>query len=657
MKETRSNLLIRTIVIQLLVAKVSNFKNKKLLQSFLLITAVMTLSCRSNNVIEVDQTFLVKNRNGCEVLWQNSISQYIENCAYTEKTVQSTRVRTKFRVLIGANYRLDSHFLLFNRSADHNLTYTLVETQNQKVISANKLKSETYMRDQLIEIPDHSIDSFIVVEGEVFDTTFSFQPIVFKDRAAFNKHNSIGNSILGVYFGFVVLAFFAAVASTLMGSSNGISKSYVYLIFSYHILAVASLWGLVQLYLDFDNDFDYFINSAIICNSAIAIRLFFLRVFFSTKHIIIDICLFASVVFCCFIFTFQSDIILLGLVNLASIVVICLYKAVRYRSTPAIFMTAAYLPMLLLNVPPVLFYLGIIKLSYNPLFLLNVSLLGEVFVTGLFTLNQIRLSKVEKSIKDDELKALSRELSKFIGNHHHIYEQIVAGACLEDTMPVASKEGIVLCWDIVDSTDILKRSGQEVFDEVMKEISDLCMSDYNAANLSATGYVINEMGDGGLISVGFPYKVANDIDPLLKALNLSEKIIRTVESVFGSYGEKNILVCIGIAKSILDGKFTNSSLKRYQISGSALTAATRYENLRKIIHRKNNPLKSNLIIMQEDVVKWCPLLDESQFVHWDPQLNGIIPNNGTRSRGAFLKYVSIVDSELQQQIVHKADSL
>ncbi|RYZ77645.1 MAG: membrane protein, partial [Proteobacteria bacterium] len=110
----------------------------------------------------------------------------------------------------------------------------------------------------------------------------------------------------------------------------------------------------------------------------------------------------------------------------------------------------------------------------------------------------------------------------------HQVAQIEKGASVIDTMPIGRAEACVISFDIQDSTILGHEKNHEFFEAVMKRCHKMMLAYYQVDRMEANAYLIKEMGDGFLCSVGFPFKCRGDI--FENSIALSEIFVEVFRS-------------------------------------------------------------------------------------------------------------------------------
>ena len=279
----------------------------------------------------------------------------------------------------------------------------------------------------------------------------------------------------------------------------------------------------------------------------------------------------------------------------------------RYRS--GYFYTAGWTCVFLGTFLVVLDNFGVIQMpgkSIVPIVAIIIEMLVlSVAVSDKIRMNQVQSNRRLKTLLDD--RAHSYDQMKKVFYPHQI-SSIKNGVPIEETMPVGSQEACVLSFDIVNSSKIKHGRFQEYLESFMVQCRELMMSSYNEDSLHSRAYMIKEVGDGFLCSLGFPFKAPHG-NPCGEAVRLAEDIMTIFTETLASKLTTNQIYCgIGIAKGPVQGYFSRSGVVRYDLWGKALVQATRYEGMRKQFIRQKAIDNSSTIILQREVYE---MLDPS----------------------------------------------
>ena len=149
------------------------------------------------------------------------------------------------------------------------------------------------------------------------------------------------------------------------------------------------------------------------------------------------------------------------------------------------------------------------------------------------------------------------------------------------------------------------------------------LENYNEVNLTANAYMIKEMGDGFLCSVGYPFKPI-DKTATESSIKLAKRFIKEFTNFMISLELEDPVYCsVGVALGPVESSFSSEGVVRYDLFGNAIVMATRYESLRNQIFKKVNIIPSNIIIVQESIYKSLPPSMREDFVGLEIKQAGI----------------------------------
>ena len=80
-----------------------------------------------------------------------------------------------------------------------------------------------------------------------------------------------------------------------------------------------------------------------------------------------------------------------------------------------------------------------------------------------------------------------------------------SGPTLEETMPVGTSKAAVISFDVQNSAALGHGRSHEFFESINKKSYELMIGHYEVETRSSDAFLIKEMGDGFLCSVGFPF--------------------------------------------------------------------------------------------------------------------------------------------------------
>jgi len=213
------------------------------------------------------------------------------------------------------------------------------------------------------------------------------------------------------------------------------------------------------------------------------------------------------------------------------------------------------------------------------------------------------------SLKNQEIQHAVLQMKKVFFPHQ--VQLIEEGVNLEETMPTGGKDACVICFDIVQSSDIKHEKTAEFFSDVFRRCTSLMMEGYDGNQLKSSGYRIKLLGDGFLCSVGYPF--TSQTGHMSKdAIDLAMRFYEAFEVAVNEFAYKDpICCCIGIALESISGFFPDVGTIEYDIFGRGIVLATRYENMRK--HLFPNAVPSSMMILHERVYLSLSETDRRDF--------------------------------------------
>ncbi len=281
--------------------------------------------------------------------------------------------------------------------------------------------------------------------------------------------------------------------------------------------------------------------------------------------------------------TLVNEISLAGLItqllsiSCSALALFAAVLAIRRKHPLARYFLIAWSMLIVGNVMQVLHFQGhvpdrpwIVSLNY-------IGASFEAIIISYALAHKMRLARLQEA---QRRRHAFSQLEKMV--YPHQMEQMKQGAILETTMPHASGEAVVICLDIIASTssqiDDLPNFLRRLFDRC----GHLMSCDYRGDPLSASGFRIKEMGDGFLCAVGFPFQTPPGRVSHEVALELAFGFLQGFDEEFSETDSDLQTYCsIGIARGNVQGFFTVSGIRSYELFGDGIVLATRCESLRK----------------------------------------------------------------------------
>jgi hypothetical protein len=243
---------------------------------------------------------------------------------------------------------------------------------------------------------------------------------------------------------------------------------------------------------------------------------------------------------------------------------------------------------------------------------------------------------------ESQRKHSYNQLAKVVFPHQ--LQMIKRNCSLETTMPVGEHEACVIAFDIIGSTKIRHPDFADRWEEFMSHCRNMMMDHYDGATLTSTAYLIKELGDGFLCSIGFPF---NQVGPskALSAFDLAKRIIRTFSDVMSKLDYSEPIYCsLEISRGQVKGYFYQSGSIRHDLWGPALVHATRYESVRKMIfHAKNLP-SSHIIVLQDKVYESLSLEKRKELSCLNLKEAGFVVRDDPNA--VFLAYLCVAEQDV-----------
>ncbi len=220
-----------------------------------------------------------------------------------------------------------------------------------------------------------------------------------------------------------------------------------------------------------------------------------------------------------------------------------------------------------------------------------------------------------------ELRHNQKQLAKVFFPHQ--LEQIKQGLPLEATMPIGEHVACILAFDVIESSKVKHPDFADTLEDFLSRCRLLMTDHYDGKNLISNGYIVKEMGDGFLCSVGFPFRA---IGPSLEvcAIELAERVAAEFAKAMSKLTENEPIYCsIAIAKGSVRGYFSKSGAIRHDLWGPAIVHAVRYESLRRRIFKVYPELRGSILILQEAVYQCLPAERRQPFQVMPLKANGM----------------------------------
>lgn len=280
-----------------------------------------------------------------------------------------------------------------------------------------------------------------------------------------------------------------------------------------------------------------------------------------------------------------------------------LIVSIRNRERHAYLYCLAYGAMLVGVVCLILYNYGFLE---NPMFFyaMNIGILIETLLMMWAIGEHIWAAERER-------KHSYQQLAKVFFPHQ--LHQMKHGQSLESTMPVGEQEACILAFDVIASSKVQHPAFVDRWEEFMAACRTLMMEGYQGKPLRSQAYLIKEMGDGFLCSIGFPFAAIGPSmceDAVRLALRLRETFLRTMREITQ---HEPVHCAIGVAKGPARAYFSKSGAIRHDLWGKGLIWATRYERLRDPLFRILDLEPSSMIIIDQRVFSELSPVSRREF--------------------------------------------
>ncbi len=260
---------------------------------------------------------------------------------------------------------------------------------------------------------------------------------------------------------------------------------------------------------------------------------------------------------------------------------------------------------------------GHILISYIPTHLRaewTIALYTGVFFGTTLLILQRTMLMMLFFFKETETKSREhsyRQMSKMVFPHQ--MELMKASYDLKSTMPVDTKTATVLTFDIQGSSKASIALINEIINNIIAGLESYFMENYTHAPLMAPYFLIKELGDGFILSIGHPFETKRH--PSIEAFDLAIKIQNMFTNEVTSRGER-LFSSIGISDGDLTTYFTKGLITNYESYGKAIILSNRYESYRKILF-KDLCSEGNIIIIRSSVFTYLLDHQKEHFERYD----------------------------------------
>jgi class 3 adenylate cyclase len=298
------------------------------------------------------------------------------------------------------------------------------------------------------------------------------------------------------------------------------------------------------------------------------------------------------------------------------------FTAKKHR--PAYFYTVAWIFILIGGLSFSLSNMGALPVNFLTTY---GSLIGGCCEMSLLSFALADRVRHLRELRNQEKELYIQNLMDKEKETHHSYTQLAKivyphqialmkqGANLEETMRTGRADAVVLVFDVIGSTRFTGHHKQEFFQKVFTSCYQRMMRQYDEKNPLAEAYRIKELGDGFICSVGFPFPIPDNMDRNTIALSLALDFIGIWNRIRSEmYPDQDVYCSIGIAEGEVQGFYPVAGVREYDLYGSALVLANRYENLRRVLFTE---VEAHILTAQASFVERLPLPMQQQFKRQD----------------------------------------
>lgn len=274
-----------------------------------------------------------------------------------------------------------------------------------------------------------------------------------------------------------------------------------------------------------------------------------------------------------------------------------------------------------------------------------------IFFFGFYGFSSALLNEISRrnyfklKIEQKKTSHSFKQLEKVF--YPHQLRMIEQGMELEKTMPCGPGKGCAIFFDIIASSKVEHERAQNLFRETFGRCSELMLDQYDADRMECNAFRINEMGDGFLCSIGYPFQAPGGRPNAVVALELAYRFIEIFEQNVRTLDYTSPIYCsIGIASGELESFYTTYRPIEYHMYGRAVILATRYEEVRKIL-AQSVEIKGSMIVLQSHVYRSLPTEIRSDFTELDLNAQGIKVRDDPSATRLFYRMFNAVQHNSQ----------
>lgn len=205
----------------------------------------------------------------------------------------------------------------------------------------------------------------------------------------------------------------------------------------------------------------------------------------------------------------------------------------------------------------------------------------------------------------------------------HQLDLMKVGFSLEESMPVGSGEAAVLCYDIQRSSQIPQETLNRFIQQIMERCHDIFSAGYSHNPLQVTAFKLKEMGDGFICTIGFPFAQPGPLSVYDTALQVALDCQRVTAEVREAMNLDIGYCSIGIASGTLHSYYTRVGIKVYDVFGTAMVMARRYESFRKHYLAVADIPDGDMITVEAGTFEACSKVPSELFLRLELEKLGL----------------------------------
>jgi hypothetical protein len=269
----------------------------------------------------------------------------------------------------------------------------------------------------------------------------------------------------------------------------------------------------------------------------------------------------------------------------------------RYRQTHVLIFNVAFGSFLISGFIQLMIWMGKIESGENLIMFYGVATENVLMVLAIGY--RIVVAEASRKQTDNLLVHSFDQLSKVF--YPHQIMQIRQGRTVEETMPVGEKDACILYFQIVGGATLMNESYEDCVENFMVRCRQLLMERYDPIRFSCDAYIIREMGDGFLCSIGYPFHQVGRLKSD-SAVELAEKLIQEFEGLVKALDAPQRIHCsIGIVHGLVKSYFSRSGRIRDDLWGRAIALASVYGAASQQLFASLGREPENVIILHDAV--------------------------------------------------------